>query len=82
MSVSTAGKPKGANIRLSPKSGRPLSASEVKTQLRDRHHITLKEWADANNYAYDTVSCVVRGVHKGTYGVGHRIAVLLGMKVD
>ncbi|WP_080966609.1 hypothetical protein [Variovorax paradoxus] len=81
MSALRAGKPKGANIRLIPRGGRPLSAGEVKTQLHEQD-VTLKEWSVANNFAYDTVSCVVRGVHKATYGVGHRIAVMLGMKVD
>lgn len=81
MSATRTGKPKGANIRLIPSGGRPLSAGEVKTRLHEQG-VTLKEWSRANDFAYDTVSCVVRGVHKATYGVGHRIASMLGMKVE
>ncbi|MES1977529.1 MAG: DNA-binding protein [Pseudomonadota bacterium] len=78
MSTSSVKKPKAASIRLSAGS-KPLSAAEVKTQLQERG-VTLKDWAEGNGYAYDTVSCVVRGVHRASYGVGHRIAVQLGMK--
>lgn len=67
-----------AGIRLSGR-GKPLTPEEVKTRLREQG-VTLKQWAKANGYAYDTVSCVVRGVHRATYGMGHRIAVQLGMK--
>lgn len=78
MSATGSKKAKAATIRLSP--GRnPLSSEEVKTRLHEQG-VTLKEWAQANGYAYDTVSSVVRGVHRATYGIGHRIAVQLGMK--
>ncbi len=80
MSVTKSKKPNATSIRLQGK-GSPLSAAEVKTQLMERG-ITLKDWALGNGYAYDTVSCVVRGVHRATYGVGHRIAMQLGMKED
>ena len=56
-----------------------LSAAEVKTRLRERG-LTLKQWAEKRGYPYDTVSCVVRGINRGTYGMGHRIAVELGLK--
>lgn len=79
MSTSTKSKANAASIRLSGR-GRPLSPDEVKTQLRERG-VTLKDWAEGNGYAYDTVSCVVRGIHRATYGVGHRIALQLGLKV-
>lgn len=78
MSIKKPRKPNPATIRLTCH-GKPLSAAEVKTQLMERG-VTLKDWAKGNGYAYDTVSCVVRGVHRATYGVGHRIAVQLGMK--
>ena len=78
MSKKMGSKSNIASIRLA--SGvKPLSAAEVKTQLQERG-VTLKGWAEGNGYAYDTVSCVVRGVHRASYGVGHRIAVQLGMK--
>lgn len=56
-----------------------LSPEEVKTRLRERG-LTLKQWAEQNKYPYDTVSCVVRGVNRGTFGLGYRIAVELGLK--
>jgi len=40
----------------------------------------LKEFAKRNNFSYRTVSEVVRGVNKGLYGEGHRVAVALGIK--
>ncbi|HEX7866564.1 MAG TPA: DNA-binding protein [Variovorax sp.] len=79
MSIQRKSKANAASIRLSGR-GRPLTPDEVKTQLRELG-FTLKEWAAANGYAYDTVSCVVRGIHRATYGVGHRIAIQLGLKV-
>lgn len=78
MSSARGKKTKAAGIKLSA-SPKPLTSSQVKTKLRDQG-VTLKEWAEANGFAYDTVSCVVRGVHRATYGEGHRIAVQLGMK--
>lgn len=56
-----------------------LSGEEVKTQLRERGE-TLKSWAEKHKFPYATVSQVVRGVNRGTFGMGHRIATALGMK--
>ncbi|PZR76207.1 MAG: DNA-binding protein [Stutzerimonas stutzeri] len=42
--------------------------------------ITLREFAQRGGYTYRTVSEVVRGVNKGLYGEGHRVAVALGLK--
>lgn len=56
-----------------------LSPSEVKTRLREQG-MTLKTWAKKHGYPYGTVSDVVRGQNKATFGMGHRIAVALGMK--
>lgn len=58
---------------------RPLSGDEVKTRLREQG-TTLKDWAKRHGYPYHTVSNVVRGINRGSYGMGHRIAVALGMK--
>lgn len=58
----------------------PLSGEEVKTRMREQG-TSLKEWARKHGYSYDTVSCVVRGINRATYGQGHRIALALGMKV-
>ena len=56
-----------------------LTAEEAKTRLHERG-TTLKAWAESNGYPYGTVSQVVRDINRGTYGMGHRIAVALGMK--
>lgn len=64
---------------MSKAPARLLSGDEVKTRLRERG-MTLKSWALANKYPYATVSHVVRGVNRGSFGMGHRIAVALGMK--
>jgi len=42
--------------------------------------ITLKEFATRHGFKYRTVSEVVRGVNKGLYGEGHKVAVKLGIK--
>lgn len=42
--------------------------------------VTLSEFAASNGFKYRTVSEVVRGVNKGLYGEGHRVAVALGLK--
>ncbi len=42
--------------------------------------ITLSEFARQHGFKYRTVSEVVRGVNKGLYGEGHRVAVALGLK--
>lgn len=59
--------------------GNVLSAQEVKTRLREQGK-TLKQWAQENGFQYRAVSNVVRGVSRANYGIGHRIAVALGMK--
>lgn len=38
------------------------------------------EWARANGYNPATVSQVLNGQNKGARGVGHKIAVTLGLK--
>lgn len=58
----------------------PLKSEEVKSQLREKFGLTLKEWSSRSGYPYGTVSNVVRGINRATYGLGHRIAVDLGMK--
>ena len=42
--------------------------------------ITLKQFAAMHGFDYRTVSEVVRGVNKGLYGEGHRVAVAFGLK--
>lgn len=49
-------------------------------QLLQRQGVTLKQFASINKLSYRTVSEVVRGVNKGLYGEGHRVAVAFGLK--
>lgn len=52
---------------------------EAKQQLQAKG-VTLKEFADAHKFNYRVVSEVVRGVNKGHYGEGHKVAVAFGLK--
>jgi len=56
-----------------------MTGQEAKSKLRAQG-LTLKQWALDHGFEYVTVSRVVRGVQKGNYGIGHEIAVALGMK--
>jgi gp16 family phage-associated protein len=63
-------------VRASRGSKSPAAAKhEIQAQ-----GLTLKAWAEAQGFKYRTVSEVVRGVNKGHYGEGHRVAVALGIK--
>lgn len=70
-----------ARVGKGAQTKRCLSAEEVKTRLHEQG-TTLKEWSRRHGFCYDTVSTVVRGINRATYGQGHRIAVALGMKVS
>lgn len=59
--------------------GSLLTGDQVKIKLHQQGD-TLKAWAKRHGYPYGAVSNVVRGVNLGTYGLGHSIAVALGMK--
>jgi len=58
---------------------RHLSGTQAKDRLYSRG-LTLQQFAKDNGFNYRTVSEVIRGVNKGLYGEGHRVAVALGMK--
>ena len=49
-------------------------ADEIKHRLRERHQMTLKAFAEKYGYHYCTVSHVVRGVNKATWGNGRLVA--------
>lgn len=49
-------------------------------QLLQEKGVTLKQFAAKHNFDYRTVSEVVRGVNKGLYGEGHKVAVAFGLK--
>lgn len=59
----------------------PLTPAQVKQNLKDQGK-TLKQWALDNEFSYDNVSKVLNGVRKANYGLGHQIAVKLGLKIE
>ncbi|ARV17383.1 hypothetical protein AEP_00421 [Curvibacter sp. AEP1-3] len=65
--------------KVNSANGTKKSAIEAKEALR-AEGVTLTEWSKKKGFKYRTVSEVVRGVNKGLYGEGHRVAVALGMK--
>lgn len=48
-------------------------ANDIKHKLRQRN-TTLKQWASEHGYPYYTVSNVMRGVNKATFGAGREVA--------
>lgn len=58
---------------------RAKTAQDAKAQLQ-AHGVTLKQFAAKHDLDYRTVSEVVRGVNKGLYGEGHKVALAFGMK--
>lgn len=60
-------------------SGAAKTPESAKRALQERG-VTLKQFAERNGFKYRTVSEVVRGVNKGLYGEGHKVAVALGIK--
>lgn len=63
------------------KSSAPVAVSPGSAkQALHAKGITLREFAKRHNFKYRTVSEVVRGVNKGLYGEGHKVAVALGIK--
>jgi gp16 family phage-associated protein len=66
-------------VVLSRSHRRLQSPAEAKAALYAKG-MTLKEFAAQNHFTYRTVSEVIRGVNKGLYGEGHRVAVALGIK--
>lgn len=61
----------------------PLSlaaqAEKAKRRLASQGK-TQREWAAENNFDYDQVNRVLNGRSKALRGIGHDIAVKLGMK--
>lgn len=47
--------------------------NEIKHQLRAKYGITVKQFAEQNNFCYGTVSQVLRGVNQSSYGAGRFI---------
>jgi gp16 family phage-associated protein len=57
----------------------PLTPEMAKQRLY-AEGITLTQFARQHGFKYRTVSEVIRGVNKGMYGEGHKVAVALGIK--
>lgn len=55
------------------------TGEQAKAELA-KNGVTLKAWAEKNDYDLDTVYKVVSGARKAFRGVGHEIAVAIGMK--
>jgi gp16 family phage-associated protein len=70
---------KSARLQKESSSGHVSSPGAAKAALQEQG-VTLREFAKSNGFKYRTVSEVVRGVNKGLYGEGHRVAVKLGIK--
>ena len=58
----------------------PVQTAEAAKQALYSKGETLTQFALKNGFKFRTVSEVVRGVNKGLYGEGHRVAVALGIK--
>lgn len=54
-------------------------ASEIKARF-EAEGISIREWAEENGFNPRTVYAVIRGEVKAKRGIGHRIAVALGIK--
>lgn len=78
-SLTDDGKPEMSKRTEQAQAQAVLTPEQVKTRLHEQG-TTLKEWAKKHGYPYQTVSHVVRGINRGNYGLGYRIAVALGMK--
>jgi len=55
------------------------TAQDVRSEFR-RKGESVSTWADANGFARSSVNQVLTGRNAASVGVGHKIAVLLGMK--
>lgn len=54
--------------------GSASRSDEIKHILRERHNLTLKDFAQQYGFHYVTVSHVVRGINKATWGNGRSVA--------
>lgn len=55
------------------------SASEVKEEFK-RNGICISEWARNNGFSKEYVHSILNGNSKCNFGIGHKIAVKLGIK--
>ena len=57
------------------------TSNQIKHRLR-KQGLTLKSFAETNGYKYRTVSDVVRGLRKGSFGEGRDVRLKLGLPVN
>ena len=55
--------------------------NQIKHRLR-KQGLTLKSFAETNGFKYRTVSDVVRGLRKGSFGEGRDVRLKLGLPVN
>jgi len=58
----------------------PRTAQQVRAEFR-RKGISIGSWADSNGFSRASVNQVLTGRNAGSVGVGHKIAVMLGLKI-
>jgi len=63
-----------------PKNSQALTPSQVRDRLRSQGK-TLTQWAAERGYRRQEVYRVMGGQSKALFGLGHEIAVALGLKV-
>ena len=60
----------------------PEGANEIKHRLRKEHGLTLKDFAHIHGFKYRTVSDVVRGLRKGSFGEGCEVRLARNLPVS
>jgi gp16 family phage-associated protein len=58
----------------------PLRTLEQVRAAFDENGTSIRQWADDNKFPYQATLDVLSGRRKGRIGVGHNIAVTLGIK--
>jgi len=58
----------------------PRTAQQVRAEFR-RKGISIGSWADSNGFSRASVNQVLTGRNAASVGVGHKIAVMLGLKI-
>ena len=71
----TEAKPAGAGGR----SWLLRSPDEARAEL-EKQGVSIYEWSQLHGFTYSAVRRVLSGGHRCRFGVGHKIAVALGMK--
>ncbi len=56
-----------------------ITSEQIKAKFK-REGRSFAEWARTNNYRYNDVQRVLNGFSKARRGLGHEIAIKLGMK--